>query len=59
MVNQDKTSAQLERSTTPPQERSQGTHHYKRHKYKSAAQDNERGAHIPHLGKCPTPHSYS
>ena len=30
MVNEDKTSAQLERSTTPPQERSPGTHLYER-----------------------------
>ena len=30
MVNPDKTSAQLERSTMPPQERNPGTHHYKK-----------------------------
>ena len=30
MANQDKTSGQIERSTTPPQERSPGTHLYER-----------------------------
>ena len=30
MANPDKISAQLERSTMPPQERNPGTHHYKR-----------------------------
>ena len=43
MVNEDKTSAQLERSVTPPQERSPGAHHYK------------RGAPMAQLEKCSSP----